>query len=33
MQNLLFEQGWLEDKKTSGSGVQAQPKQGLNLGT
>lgn len=33
MQDLLSQQGWLEDKgKTSGSGVQPQPKQGLNLG-
>lgn len=30
MQNLLSQQGWLEGKKTSGSGMQAQPKQGLN---
>lgn len=33
MQNLLSQQAWLEGKKTSGSGMQAEPKQGLNLGT
>lgn len=33
MQDLFSQQGWLEDKgKTSGLGMQPQPKQGLNLG-
>lgn len=33
MWDLLSQQGWLEDKgKTSGLGMQPQPKQGLNLG-
>lgn len=33
MRDLLSQQGWLEDKgKTSGLGMQPQPKQGLNLG-
>lgn len=33
MQNLLSQQGCLEGKKASGSGMQAQPKQGLSVGT
>lgn len=34
MQDLVSQQGWLEDKgETSGLGMQPQPKQGLNLGT
>lgn len=33
MQDLLSQQGWFEDKgKTSGLGMQTQPKQGLNFG-
>lgn len=33
MHDLLSQQGWLEDKgKTSGLGMQPQPKQGLNVG-